>query len=232
VLTDRSRRHAKTVHKLNYCRDCCVFYGDAKSKFCPGCQRFCMSPTCFHAAPTIGTGALSQRHERTSRCPSVWGRTSGVPDEQLLDYLRRLGNRVHVLVVLILGTNILDLDLDRQSQGDNESSRQPGAAAEPSANNSPDCLNVSIDPMCIDHDEVSFPRMQYNTGKPATSDLASCPTKPVDNIAPATASPYRVLTQTANPWTTFPNNAQPLPVMSFDILGDDPAAWVWDGVFR
>jgi hypothetical protein len=97
MLTSYYRRHAKTAHKLNYCRGCCVFYDDVRRKYCPHCQLFCMSPLCFHAAP-IGMDisvALSQRHRRTPLCPSIWGRTSGVPDAQLLDYLRRLGKETH-----------------------------------------------------------------------------------------------------------------------------------------
>jgi hypothetical protein len=86
--------------------------------------------------------------------------------------------------------------------------------------------------MDIDHSEVQSPRSQQNTGIPVKSDLAFCPTNVVDNFAPTTASPYVVTTQTVNRWTAFPNNTQSLPVMDFEILGDDPATWVWDGVLR
>jgi hypothetical protein len=86
--------------------------------------------------------------------------------------------------------------------------------------------------MGVDHSEVSFPRTQYNTGTPATLDPAFCPTNPVDNFAPVTASPYRVMAQTANRWTSFSNNAQSLQATDFGVLGDDPAAWIWDGVLR
>lgn len=91
-----SRRHAKSSHKLNYCRHCCDFY-DSKSRFCPGCQLFCMSPTCFQANLDSEAGhALSQRHSRGQHCPKVWGSTSGVSDEQVLDYLRRLGKPIRL----------------------------------------------------------------------------------------------------------------------------------------
>lgn len=100
ILT-KCRRHAKSCHKLNYCRHCCNFY-DVRSKYCPGCQRFCMSPSCFQVSQAVGFGnALSQRHSRGPHCPEVWGSASGVPDEHVLDYLRRLGTSMRRINVLV-----------------------------------------------------------------------------------------------------------------------------------
>jgi hypothetical protein len=105
ALLTSPRTHARTSHKLDYCGRCCDFY-DLRSRYCPNCHLFCMSPTCFPAVSKVTTGtALDQRHERTPYCPPVRGRATGVSEEDTLDYLRRLCEKLAVLLPSILDAN-------------------------------------------------------------------------------------------------------------------------------